>query len=111
MIYYLHEQRALCTKPDSYWILTYTIFWYNTVGKDHFVLCNAAFLGLVFIFAAWFWVFNYNVVSFFHFCADFGGTYGPYCTKQNLKGKTNLSGSSRCLCGFLTSWSDTHFPD
>lgn len=28
---------------DSYWILTYTIFWYNMVGKDHFVLYNAAF--------------------------------------------------------------------
>lgn len=28
---------------DSYWILTYTNFWYNMVGKDHFVLHNTAF--------------------------------------------------------------------
>lgn len=38
-----HEHRGLCTKPDSYWILAYANFWYNMVGKDHFVLYNAAF--------------------------------------------------------------------
>lgn len=36
---------------DSYWILTYTNFWYNMVGKDHSVFHNTAFcrVGVFFI--------------------------------------------------------------
>lgn len=65
MTYCLHEHRALCTKPDSYWILTYTIFWYNMVGKDHFVLYNTTFCRVVFLL---FLFFNlYFIIFYFSF--------------------------------------------
>lgn len=84
---------------DSYWILTSTSFWYNMVGKDHFVLYNAAFFRVGYFF------FTKNT-PVFYLCAYFGGKYDPYCTKENLKGKVHFSGSYRCLCCFLTSWLD-----
>lgn len=35
---------------------------------------------------------------------------GPYCTKENLEVKVNLTGSFRCLCCSLLSWF-TDFPN
>lgn len=100
-----HEHRGLCTKPDSYWILAYANFWYQMVGKDHFVLYNAAFGRVGF--------FNFkqtNKLPFLLLC--FGGKCGPYCTKENLEGKVNLTGLlgacvALCFLGsliFLTNW-------
>lgn len=75
-----HEHRGLCTKPDSYWILGYANFWYNMVGKDHFVLYNAAFGRVGF--------FNFKQTNKLPFLLlYFGGKCGPYCTKENLKVK------------------------
>lgn len=89
---------------DSYWILAYTNFWYNMVGKDHFVLYNAAFrrVGVFYLKKN----NKQQTTSIFYFSAYFDGKYGLYCTKENLKGKVNLTGSLRCLCCFLTSWLD-----
>lgn len=101
MTYCPHEHRGLCTKPDSYWILAYANFWYNMVGKDHFVLYYAAF-GRV----GFFLILNKQTNSLFYFSAYFGGKCGPYCTKENLEGRVNVMGSFRCLCCSLLSWLD-----
>lgn len=101
MTYCPHEHRGLCTKPDSYWILAYANFWYNMVGKDHFVLYYAAF-GRV----GFFLILNKQTNSLFYFSAYFGGKCGPYCTKESLEGRVNVMGSFRCLCCSLLSWLD-----
>lgn len=51
--------------------------------------------------------FNFKQTnSLFYFSAYFGGKCGPYCTKENLEGKVNLTGSFRCLCCSLLAWLD-----
>lgn len=100
MTYYSHEHRVLCTKPlihiGSLRIPSSGII---RLGRIILFFIMLLFAGLGFFIKK-------KNTSVFYFCAYFGGKYGPYCTKENLKGKVNLTGSFRCLCCFLTSWLD-----
>lgn len=99
--YYPHEHRVLCTKTlihiGSLRIPTSGIIW---LGRIILFFITLLFAGLGFFYRQ-----NQNT-SVFYFYAYFGGKSGPYYTKENLKGKVNVTGSSRCLCCFLFSWLD-----
>lgn len=99
MTYCPHKHRVLCPKTLIH-IGSLRLPASGTIWLGRIILF---FIMLLFSGLGFFFIKNTSV---FYFCAYFGEKYGPYCTKENLKGKVNFTGSYRCLCCFLTSWLD-----